>query len=127
MRSGGEWRLLLRFGLVGPLNAAFGYAGFVLLLWLGIWPGVALAGANLAGVAFNFQTSRRLVFRSPGRVVRFVAAYAAVLAINLAALRVLRDQGLSDTLSQALLTPPLAALSFVAQSRFVFPRPGRPA
>lgn len=114
------WLLFLRFGLVGLINAAFGYTVFALLVLAGIWPGVALLAAASAGVAFNFQTSRRLVFRTSGRALRFVAVYAVVLAANWAALRVLRWCGLPDLESQALLTLPIAALSFVGQQVFVF-------
>jgi putative flippase GtrA len=119
--------LLMRFGPVGLLNAPFGYAAFVLLLWRGIWPSVALVVAAVAASAFNFQTSRRLVFLSRGRVVRYAAVYVVVLAINWTALCVLRGHSLSGSLSQALLTLPVAAVSFVGQRRFVFPRAGRPA
>jgi putative flippase GtrA len=78
----------------------------------------------MAGVAFNFQTSRRLVFRSGGHAVRFVAVYAVILALNWAALLGLRSCGLSDPGAQALLTLPIAALSFLGQQRFVFGRAG---
>lgn len=117
-----DWLLLLRFGLVGLLNAAFGYAVFALLLHLGTWPGAALVVAAAAGTAFNFQTSRRLVFRSRGHVVRFLAVYAVVLALNWAALRALRWCSLPDLESQALLTLPIAVISFLGQHRFVFGR-----
>jgi GtrA-like protein. len=56
----------LRFLLVGALNTAFGYAIFLLSLKLGMSVGAALSASTLAGVVFNFQTSRRLVFRSAG-------------------------------------------------------------
>ena len=117
-----DWLLLLRFGLVGLLNTAFAYAVFALLLHLHTWPGAALVIAAAAGTAFNFQTSRRLVFRSRGHVVRFLAVYAVVLALNWVALQALRWCGLPDLESQALLTLPIAALSFLGQHRFVFGR-----
>ncbi len=118
-----EWLLFVRFGLVGLLNAAFGYAVFALLLRLGAWSSLALVLAAMAGTAFNFQTSRRLVFRSPGHIARFVGVYAAILALNWSVLQILRSQGLSDLVAQALLTLPIAALSFVCQRRFVFTSP----
>ncbi len=122
-----DWLLILRFGMVGLLNAGFGYGVFALLLRTGIWPCVALVGAATAGVAFNFQTSRRLVFRSRGHALRFVAVYALVLALNWAALLGLRGCGLSDLVAQALLTLPIAAISFLGQQSFVFAAATRPA
>lgn len=122
-----DWALLLRFGLVGLLNTAFSYVVFVLLLAATQWPDGALVGAALAGVAFNFQTLRRLVFRSRGNVLRFVAVYLAVLTLNAAGLRALRLYGLSDRAAQAALTLPVAALAFAGQRGFVFPRAAPPA
>lgn len=123
-----SWLLFARFGAVGLLNTAFGYAAYAVLILAGVWPGAALAGATLAGVAFNFQTSRRLVFQSgPGRGLRFVLAYAAVLALNWAALRGLLAFGFAELPAQALLALPVAALSFVAQKLFVFAPAARQA
>ena len=121
---GESLRLFLRFGLVGLLNAVFGYAVFALLIWLGIEPSVALVVATVAGTLFNFQTSRRLVFRSRGDAARFIAVYVVVLAINWTALRMLRRYGVAELEAQAILTLPVAALSFIGQRRFVFGRVG---
>jgi putative flippase GtrA len=114
--------LWLRFGFAGLLNTAFGYLAFILLELLGIWPGAALAGAALAGTAFNFQTSRRLVFRSDGHIIWFVAVYAVVLFLNWLALGELRRHGLSDFASQAFLILPMTALSFLGQNTLAFRR-----
>jgi len=113
-------RTWLRFGLIGVVNAGFGYSLFALLVLAGLWPGAALAATMIVAIAFNFQTSCRLVFRSNGQIVRFVAVYSIVLAVNWIALGGLRWFGLSDLGSQALLTVPIAAISFLGQQRFVF-------
>ncbi len=113
-------RLWLRFGLVGLVNAGFGYSVFALLVLSGVTSGAALVATMIAAVAFNFQTSRRLVFRSQGHVLCFAGVYAFVLLLNWIALDVLRRFGLPDLGSQALLTLPVAAVSFFGQQRFVF-------
>ena len=112
--------LLLRFGLIGLLNTAFGYMVFAVLVLAGVWAGAAIIVATIAGVAFNFQTSRRLVFRTHGRIFRFVALYGGVLALNWLALRALHATGLSDLISQALLVVPLACVSLFGQRALVF-------
>jgi putative flippase GtrA len=112
----------LRFGLVGVMNAGFGYSVFALLVLVGAWPGAALVGTMIAGVAFNFQTSRRLVFGTNGRILQFVAVYTVVLILNWTMLWLLRWRGLPDLTAQALLTLPIAAVSFLSQHRFVFRR-----
>ena len=112
--------LWLRFLVVGVLNSAFGYAVFAVFLLAGFWPGAALIAATAAGVGFNFQTSRRLVFRSRGRVARFIGIYAAALVLNWASLRALHGLGLPELEAQALLVLPIAAFSFFGQKWFVF-------
>jgi putative flippase GtrA len=127
------WLLFLRFGAVGLLNAAFGYAAFAVLVLVGVWPGVALVAANTAGVVFNFQTSRRLVFRAgplsrgSGRALRFAVVYGTVLGLNWVLLRTLHWLGLSVLLAQALLVLPVAAVSFLGQRLFVFRPESEPA
>lgn len=120
------WLQFVRFGFAGLVNAAFCYAVFAALLLAGAPPLAALVAATGAGIVFNFQTSRRLVFRSRGRGLRFVAVYGAVLVLNWVALQALRQLGLSALEAQALLTLPLAAASFLGQKAFVFgPAAGR--
>jgi len=119
-----EWRLRLRFIAVGLLNTAFGYAMFAVLIRLGVPAGPALVVATLLGIAFNFQTSRRLVFRAHGRWLRFLAVYGFVLAVNWALLRAARAEGIGPLWAQAALVLPLAALSFLGQRLFVFNAPG---
>jgi putative flippase GtrA len=99
-----------RFICAGLLNAAFGYGVFALLLLTGAGVGTALVVATVGGIAFNFQTSQRVVFRSAGRVVRFVAMYCAVLALNWLALRAFHAFGLSELQGQALLVLPIGAI-----------------
>jgi putative flippase GtrA len=111
--------LFLRFAAAGLLNTLFGYAIFAGLLLLGVNQLAALILAAAAGTLFNFQTSR-LVFRSRGRALRFVAVYAAVLALNWSGLRAAVHFGLAPLPAQALLCLPVATLSFIGQKFFVF-------
>jgi putative flippase GtrA len=115
-----DWFLIWRFGVVGMVNTALSYVVFAILVLLSGWPGASLAGATIAGVAFNFQTSRRLIFRSNGRALWFVAVYIVVFALNWAALRGLLWYGVPPLWAQALLTLPIAAVSFIGQRTLVF-------
>lgn len=115
-----DWRQPLRFLVVGLLNTAFGYLAFAALTLAGAGPGAALAAAAAASAVFNFQTSRRLVFRTRGRWVLFLATYLVLLAGNWGALQVARMHGLPQLEAQALLCLPIAALSYICQKTFVF-------
>jgi putative flippase GtrA len=118
-------QLLLRFLLVGLLNTGFGYAAFAGLTLLGSAPLAALVGATLAGMAFNFQTLGRLVFRTNGRVWRFIMVYAAVLDVNWLGLWALREVGVGALAAQAVLVLPMAGLSFAGQRWLVFSGGGK--
>ena len=120
------WLVILRFGVVGVLNTAFSYVVFAVLALVSGRPEVALAGATVSGVIFNFQTSRHLVFFAEGRIIPFVAVYSAVFILNWVSLRMLVSCGLSLLAAQALLTLPIAAVSFLGQQMFVFGKPVRP-
>lgn len=113
---------VLRFAVVGLLNTGFGYVAFLACLALGLPVPAALVLSTGAGVAFNFQTSRRLVFRSRDRglMPRFVAVYALLTGLDWIALRWLEARGVPAWSAQGGLVLPLAALSFAAQRRFVF-------
>lgn len=112
----------LRFVLVGALNTIFGYCVFLVAWLLTRNSLVALAIATIVGVAFNFLSTGALVFGSAHRrhVAGFVAIYGVLFLLNGAALRVFETAGLTAIWAQALLTAPMAALSYLLNSRFVF-------
>ncbi|MHB8285414.1 MAG: GtrA family protein [Caulobacteraceae bacterium] len=109
-----------RFILVGVLNTAFGYAAFSLVTLLGAKPLLALLIANGVGVAFNFHTARRIVFRrrDSGRPVRFTLLYGVLMLVNWVALKGLLALGSPTLAAQAFLVLPMAGLSFLGQRQF---------
>lgn len=113
-----------RFLVVGAVNTVFGYAGFAVLLLLGLHYAVAALLSTILGVLFNFQTIGRLVFgsREPWLIFRFVGVYGATYVLNVAALRLLAGGPLDILATQALLVLPMAGLSFALHRRFVFGR-----
>jgi putative flippase GtrA len=75
---------LIRYYMAGAVNAAFGYGLFAALVWAGMGMYLAQIIAHVLGVAFNYFTYSRHVFRStPGAQVRFVASYAVNYLISL--------------------------------------------
>lgn len=76
----------------------------------------------LAGIAFNFLTTGGYVFRdlSPRRLPLFVFTYFIVFALNLGMIELLGAWIINKILLQALITPPLALISYALMSRFVF-------
>jgi putative flippase GtrA len=113
---------LLRFLLVGLLNTAVGYGLFAGFVWAGLPYPVAIALATLLGIAFNFQSTGRLVFGGANlaRLWRFAAVYGVVYLINVGAVAALLQVGLNVYLANGLLILPLALIAFVLQRKFVF-------
>lgn len=113
---------LIRFGIAGLLNSVFGFAiyGFALVLGVPLW--LALLFGLLAGIVFNFITTGGYVFRdlSAKRIPRFVAAYAIVYLANLILIWTIIHWLTDRIMAQAVITAPLAVLSYVLMSRFVF-------
>lgn len=113
---------LLRFLLVGVLNAAFGYGCFAGFLYLGLHYSAALLLATVLGVAFNFKSTGALVFGSKNNklIFRFIAGYGVVYGANLAGIAALKLLGVEPYLAGMALIVPMALLSFVINNRFVF-------
>lgn len=113
---------LLRFLLVGVLNAAFGYGCFAGFLYLGLHYSTALLLATVLGVAFNFKSTGALVFGSKNNklIFRFVAGYGVVYGTNVVGIAALKLLGVEPYLAGMALIVPMALLSFVINNRFVF-------
>jgi putative flippase GtrA len=111
-----------RFLLAGGVNSLFGWAMYSLGIVLGapIWLALIIGAA--AGVAFNFLTIGGYVFKdlSAGKLPRFILAYVVVYGVNLTALTLLKPLLVNPVWAQLVLTPLVAALSFVLMSQWVF-------
>ena len=119
-----EVLLFLRFLAVGGLNTAFGYACYAGIVLLGAAPWVAVIGATLVAIFFNFFSYGGLVFgrTSPLLLPRFLLFYLGLSLVNIALLQVLTWLGIGPLWAQAMLLPFLAATAFLGMRRFVFVR-----
>ena len=119
-----EWRLV-RFLFVGVVNTILGYAVYLVGIFLGATPGVALAVATIIGAVFNYFSTGRLVFANSGasKLPLFLAAYLIIYLGNVAALHALIGAGSSASWAQGILLPFVAVISFIIFKFLVF-RPG---
>jgi putative flippase GtrA len=78
---------IFRFYQVGAVNAAFGFGMYALLVWFGLGIYLAQVLAHILGVAFNYFSYSRHVFRDarPAKL-RFVASYAVNYLVSVAVL-----------------------------------------
>jgi len=108
--------------LVGVLNTAVGYSLFLIALWAGLHYSAAIALATILGTLFNFKSTGVIVFQSHdhARLLRFVMVYGLVYAVNVVGVATLLQFGLQAWFAGLLLLLPLALLSYVLNSRYVF-------
>lgn len=122
------WPELVRFGLVGLVNTAFGFAVFVVLqLTLGTVTHylLVLVVANVIAIVQAYVFQRRLVFRFTGGwcsgLLRFGLVYLGAFAANLVILPVLHELfNIAVIPAQAIATVVQAFGTYVAHRLFTF-------
>ena len=118
------WREWLRFIVVGGINTAFGYGCYAACLFVGMGYPIASAISMIAGVLFNYGTTRGLVFRSRGGSLgRFISCYAVVYVFSVALLAQLDAWHVNLYLAGLLVGLPAAVLSYVLLKTLVFRQP----
>jgi putative flippase GtrA len=112
----------MRFLVAGGVNTLFGFAVYSACILTGMAVWLALLVGMLSGTVFNFITTGGYVFRdiSPPRFPRFVICYFFIYGINLLLIELVSTWLNSKILSQAIITFPLALLSYFMMARFVF-------
>jgi putative flippase GtrA len=113
---------VLRFLLAGAINTLFGFLVYTAAIVIGAAVWLALLAGIVCGMIFNFFSTGGYVFRELGwgRVPRFVLCYFLVYLSNLKLIEWLLPWVGNAILAQAILTLPIAALTYVLMARFVF-------
>ena len=113
---------MVRFLLVGMLNSMFGFCVFSAVVWLGQGTVAALLAGNVAGLVFNFFSTGGLVFRTLAltRLPKFLVCYVLMLFMNYGLLAILAPVLDSKILAQAILTVPMASLSYLLLTFWVY-------
>ena len=116
---------MVRFLLVGMLNSMFGFCVFSPVVWLGQGAFAALLAGNVAGLVFNFFSTGGLVFRTLAltRLPKFLVCYVLMLFMNYGLLAILAPVLDSKILAQAILTVPMALLSYVLLTFWAYKSP----
>jgi putative flippase GtrA len=117
------WNIrFLRFLFVAGINTVFGYSFFAALVLLGIHYPLAAAIGTVAGILFNFQTTRRLVFESHdlSLIFRFFAVYGITYVVGISILRWAELRGIPVLLTSAVLAIPMGFFSYTLQKLLVF-------
>lgn len=112
----------MKFLLVGVLNTLFGYSLYSLLLFLGVHYAGATTLASGIGALFNFKTIGLLVFtnRDNRLIFRFLGMYIITWTLTIGLLWLCDQFGINLYLAGFVVVFPVAILSFLLQSKFVF-------
>lgn len=118
-----RWQQVIRFYQAGVINLAFGYGLYAGLIALGMSAYPAQALSHVLGVAFNYVTYSRHVFRDaqPAKL-RFVANYVVSYLLSLATLAGLKQIIANDYLAGFLAAVIVSAINYVALKYLVFNR-----
>lgn len=111
----------IRFLIAGAANTLFGWSIYTVTILAGFEPWVALICGIVVGIAFNFVSIGGYAFRqfTLKRLPQFAASYSVIYATNLISLDLLARK-FDPITAQLILTAPMAILSYILLSRFVF-------
>lgn len=115
---------LWRYYQAGVANTLFGFGLYALFVRLGVDMYVAQIIAHFAGVAFNYLTYSRHVFRNqrPAKA-RFVASYALNYLVSLGTLALVAQALHSPYVAGAVATVIVSLINYFALRYLVFSRP----
>jgi putative flippase GtrA len=114
---------VVRFGVAGAVNTAFGFGVYSGLVLLGLPAFLSLLIATIAGVFFNFLTFGAFAFRQfdARRLPRFLGAYGLIYLFNLALLEGLRAAtGLGPIYAQFACLAVVAPTAYLVLKAKVF-------
>ncbi|MFS0735453.1 GtrA family protein [Sphingomonas sp. 1P06PA] len=112
---------LWRYYQAGIVNTAFGLGAYSLFVWLGLDMYLAQFIAHCLGVAFNYLTYSRHVFRGTGPAkLRFLLSYAANYVVGVAALAAVAQFVASPYLAGFIAAFIVSVANYFALKHFVF-------
>ncbi|HWU96290.1 MAG TPA: GtrA family protein [Sphingomonas sp.] len=114
---------LWRYYQAGVVNTLFGLSAYALLVWLGLNMFVAQLVAHVAGVAFNYLTYSRHVFRDarPAKL-RFALSYVGNYLIGLATLAAVAQGIRSPYLAGLVAAVLVSILNYFVLKHLIFTR-----
>lgn len=118
------WEIrLFRFFVIGAVNTLFSYLIYAGAILIGMHYTLATLISTVLGIIFNFFTTGKVVFRSleGRRFFLFMLVYAVTYVVNILLLRLLVDViHINKLIAGALVTPPVALLSYYLNARWTF-------
>jgi putative flippase GtrA len=119
---------LWRYYQAGVINTLFGFGLYALFVGAGLNMYVAQVIAHMLGVAFNYLTYSRHVFRdaTPAKG-RFALSYLGAYGLGVAVLALVSQWVASPYLAGAVATVIVSLVNYFALRHLVFARSAEPA
>lgn len=112
---------LWRYYQAGVINTAFGFGLYALLVWTGMNMFAAQLLSHCIGVAFNYFSYSRYVFREAGTAkLRFVLSYVFNYLMGLFALAAVAQVVASPYLAGFIAVVIVSVINYFVLKRFVF-------
>jgi putative flippase GtrA len=116
----GQWPQVLRYVVVGSLNTAMSFAVYTLAIKLFDTPYyLASLISILFGIAVGFKAHGKFVFGNKGSLIRYVACWASIYAVNTLMIALIRDYT-GDIVGQLLVLPFTTVASFFLMKKLVY-------
>jgi putative flippase GtrA len=113
-----------RYYQAGLVNTAFGYGAYALLVWLGLNMFAAQLISHLMGMAFNYMTFSRHVFRdAPPDTLRYIVSYGGNYLLGLTSLAALSHVVHSPYLAGLCSIVVVSVINYFLLRHFVFRSP----
>lgn len=121
-------RQLIRYGIVGVMTNVSAYVIFLIIVWLGFPPKLAMTVLYFTCTTFSFLGMKHWAFANQERsgiykiIFRFFSVYILGYVLNLMLLTEFAEQfGYSYQVAQAIAIVFMVAYFFIALKLFVFP------
>ena len=110
------------FLIAGGINTVFGLLVYSICIISGMAIWLSLLISMILGTIFNFITTGGYVFRQLSLTLfpRFLLCYLCIYSVNLLLMELISNWINSSILSQAIISVPLALLSYYLMQRYVF-------
>lgn len=116
-----HWQVV-KFLLVGGINTLFGYSVFALFIYLDFQYFLASFFSTMLSVLFNFKTIGSIVFQNKNNRLffRFITVYLINYLLSVISLKFLLMNEINLYYAGAIITLPLAIVSFILNKVYVF-------
>ncbi len=112
----------VRFLFVGGLNTLFSYVIYAILILLNVHYTLATLISTILGIIFNFFTTGSIVFRNRklSLMIRFFLVYGFTYLVNILLLSFFETKQVDMLIAGAIVTLPVALLSYFLNAKLVF-------